>query len=373
MITKIKIGNILESESQTLINTVNCVGVMGKGIAADFKKRFPDMFSDYKVRCENKNVKPGVPYIYKSLVKPWIINFPTKNHWRSVSKIEDIEKGVNIILNNYKEWGITSLAVPPLGCGNGQLEWAEVGPLLYQKFKKIDIPVELYAVFGALKNQLTTDFLESKAESLKKLKNDKPSPKFIPEWLVLIEILEQIKQNPYHRPIGRTFLQKIGYIATAQGVPTGLKYAEGSYGPFSEDLKKAITIMANNNLIIEEHSGTSFLYHAGNAYPKMRDKYQDLFHKYQKIIKKTTDLFMRMDTNQAEIVSTVLYSSRKIKKNKPTDEVNEKDIFDYVMKWKKRRHPPLKESDVASAVRNLVMLQWLKAKYSPELPVRDIF
>ncbi|MBU4446059.1 hypothetical protein KJ656_13435 [bacterium] len=118
---------------------------------------------------------------------------------------------------------------------------------------------------------------------------------------------------------------------------------------------------------------TSFLYHAGNAYPKMRDKYQDLIHKYQKIIKKTTDLFMRMDTNQAEIVSTVLYSSRKIKKNNPTNEVNEKDIFDYVMKWKERRRPPLKGSDVASAVRNLVMLQWLKAKYSPELPVQDIF
>jgi O-acetyl-ADP-ribose deacetylase (regulator of RNase III) len=115
---RILIGDILESKAQTLINTVNCVGVMGKGIALEFKKRFPAMFEDYAAKCERGEVRPGVPYLYRTLFPPQIINFPTKDHWRSVSKISDIERGLNYLLDNYKTWKVTSLAIPPLGCGN---------------------------------------------------------------------------------------------------------------------------------------------------------------------------------------------------------------------------------------------------------------
>lgn len=128
---KILVGDILQSKAHTLINTVNCVGIMGKGIALEFKKRFPEMFDDYVQRCEHKEVKPGLPYLYKTLFPPQVINFPTKDHWKSVSRISDIEKGLQYLLAHYKEWGITSLAIPPLGCGNGQLEWRVVGPLIY--------------------------------------------------------------------------------------------------------------------------------------------------------------------------------------------------------------------------------------------------
>ena len=142
------IGDILQSKAQTLFNTVNCVGIMGKGIALEFKKRFPKMFDDYVQRCERKEVKPGVPYLYKTLLPPQIINFPTKDHWKSVSRITDIERGMQILLSRYKEWGITSLAIPPLGCGNGQLEWKAVGPLIYRYASQMDTPVELYEPYG---------------------------------------------------------------------------------------------------------------------------------------------------------------------------------------------------------------------------------
>jgi O-acetyl-ADP-ribose deacetylase (regulator of RNase III) len=89
---EILIGDIFESKAQTIINTVNCVGIMGKGIAADFKKRYPEMFEDYAARCKRGGVKPGVPYLYRTLFPPQIINFPTKSHWRAMSRIEDIEK-----------------------------------------------------------------------------------------------------------------------------------------------------------------------------------------------------------------------------------------------------------------------------------------
>ena len=156
---KILVGDIFESKAQTLINTVNCVGIMGKGIALEFKKRFPQMFDDYAQRCARTEVKAGVPYLCKTLFPPQIINFPTKDHWKNVSRIADIERGLPLLLSHYKEWGVTSLAIPALGCGNGRLEWKAVGPLIYRYASQIDIPVELYAPYGTPPNELTIEFL----------------------------------------------------------------------------------------------------------------------------------------------------------------------------------------------------------------------
>src|SRR5215469_8240715 len=129
---KVQSGDMFKSKAQTLVNTVNCVGVMGKGIALEFKKRFPDMFEDYVARCRRKEVRLGRPYLFKRLVPPWILNFPTKDDWRSLTKLSDIRLGLEFLEHHYREWGITSLAVPPLGCGLGQLEWRVVGPTLYR-------------------------------------------------------------------------------------------------------------------------------------------------------------------------------------------------------------------------------------------------
>jgi O-acetyl-ADP-ribose deacetylase (regulator of RNase III) len=162
---KILVGDILKSNAQTIVNTVNCVGIMGKGIALEFKKRFPDMFKDYVERCERNDVRLGEPYLYKSLFGQQIINFPTKEHWKSVSKISDIEKGLHYLVKNYKQWGITSIAVPPLGCGNGQLDWKVVGPLIYKLTKQMGIPVEIYAPYGTNPGELTVPFLEKDIET----------------------------------------------------------------------------------------------------------------------------------------------------------------------------------------------------------------
>lgn len=146
---QILVGDILKSKAQTLINTVNCVGVMGKGIALEFKNRFPDMYKDYVQRCRRGEVKPGVPYLYETVYPLQIINFPTKDHWKSISKMSDIERGLEHLVEHYQEWGVRSLAIPALGCGNGQLEWRTVGPLIYPYAKEMAIPVELYAPYGA--------------------------------------------------------------------------------------------------------------------------------------------------------------------------------------------------------------------------------
>jgi O-acetyl-ADP-ribose deacetylase (regulator of RNase III) len=161
---RILVGDMLKSKAQTLINTVNCVGVMGKGIAVEFKKRFPEMYDDYVRRCERGDVKPGVPYPYKTLYPLQIINFPTKDHWKSMSKVSDIERGLKHLRDHYQTWGITSLAVPALGCGNGQLEWRVVGPLIYRCVKDMTIPVEMYAPYGTHPKELAVEFLEQAAD-----------------------------------------------------------------------------------------------------------------------------------------------------------------------------------------------------------------
>ncbi|HTN72959.1 MAG TPA: macro domain-containing protein, partial [Methylomirabilota bacterium] len=211
---KILVGDILQSKAQTLVNTVNCVGVMGKGIALEFKKRFPEMFEDYAERCERKEVKPGVPYVYKTLFPPQIVNFPTKDHWKSVSRIADIDRGLQLLVTHYKEWGVTSLAIPPLGCGNGQLEWKAVGPLIYQYVSQMDIRVELYAPYGTPPRELTVEFL-SQTSGAAHHKNDRTVQSAInPAWVALVEILHRIEAQPYHWPTGRTIFQKLAYVAT---------------------------------------------------------------------------------------------------------------------------------------------------------------
>ena len=138
-------SDLFQSEAQTLVNAVNCAGVMGKGIAREFKRRYPAMFADYAERCRQGLVRLGEPYLYRGQAPPYILNFPTKKHWWSPSKLEDIAAGLAWLEAQYRDWGITSLAVPALGCGAGQLAWEVVGPVLSAALERLNIPVELFA------------------------------------------------------------------------------------------------------------------------------------------------------------------------------------------------------------------------------------
>lgn len=367
---KILVGDILQSKAQTLVNTVNCVGIMGKGIALEFKKRFPEMFEDYAERCERKEVKPGVPYLYKTLFPPQVINFPTKDHWKSVSRIADIERGLQLLLSHYKEWGVTSLAIPPLGCGNGQLEWKAVGPLIYRYASKMDIPVELYAPYGTPPRELTPEFL-SQTSGIAHHRNGKTVQSAInPAWVALVEILYRIEAQPYHWPIGRTIFQKLAYVATRQGLPTGFIYQKGSFGPFSRELKQAETKLINNNLLQEERYGKMFLVKSGPNFERVRKDFQVSLDKWMPIIEKTTDLFMRVNTDQAEVIATVMFAADVLSTQTPSVPT-ETEVFDAVLRWKQKRRPPLDETGVASTIRNLGMLRWLNVKPDAGLPVPE--
>jgi O-acetyl-ADP-ribose deacetylase (regulator of RNase III) len=124
-------GNLLEADAEALVNTVNTEGVMGKGIALQFAKKFPELAEAYRLACKAGEVRPGRMHIYErsDMLNPrYVINFPTKRHWRSPSRMEDIESGLAALVAEIQRRGIRSIAVPPLGCGNGGLDWREVRP-----------------------------------------------------------------------------------------------------------------------------------------------------------------------------------------------------------------------------------------------------
>jgi O-acetyl-ADP-ribose deacetylase (regulator of RNase III) len=161
MSVRIHVGDLFLSDAQTMVNAVNCAGIMGKGIALEFKRRFPEMFTQYVALCAQGEVHLGEPYLYRASLEPWVLNFPTKEHWRSGSRLSDIVAGLNYLEQNYEKWGITSLAVPALGCGLGGLEWRVVGPTLYQHLSRLAIPVFLFAPVGTLEAEREVAFLGS--------------------------------------------------------------------------------------------------------------------------------------------------------------------------------------------------------------------
>jgi O-acetyl-ADP-ribose deacetylase (regulator of RNase III)/uncharacterized protein YwgA len=364
---KALIGNLFESQAQTLVNTVNCVGVMGKGVAEEFKRRFPAMFKDYQLRCERKAVKLGEPYLFADLSGQRIINFPTKGHWRSSSRLADIEAGLDYLVAHADEWGISSVAMPPLGCGNGGLEWREVGPLIYRKLHQLPMDVELYAPYGTPKTQLNADFLASPSQMSLDGKGQH-FEKLNPNWVVLMEVLRELQAQPYANPVGRTIFQKICYVVTEMGVPTGLHFNKGSYGPFSDDVKPVLHDFANRNWLREEPLGRMVALRVNSSYEKDRNRFQSVITQFGKKINKTVDLFSRIkSTDQAEEVMTVLYASRQLKQGKESDEIAEQQIYDYSLDWKRSWGSDEKKDAVAAAIRNLVLLGWMKAQVSENL------
>lgn len=137
------IGDIFNSPAQVLVNPVNTVGVMGKGLALSFKQRYPDMFKSYRRACDEKRLKIGRLMIYYA-PDHWILLFPTKETWRMPSKIEYIKEGLQRFKEFYADYNITSIAFPKLGCGNGELKWEEVKPIMEEYLKKLPIDIYVY-------------------------------------------------------------------------------------------------------------------------------------------------------------------------------------------------------------------------------------
>src|SRR3989442_11662912 len=136
-----KKGDILQEDVEALVNTVNCVGIMGRGIALQFKNAYPENFEAYELACRREEVQPGRMFIFETgqLTNPkYIVNFPTKRHWRGKSRMEDIDAGLRSLAAVVRERSIRSIAIPPLGSGLGGLKWGDVRPHIEAAFRDLD-------------------------------------------------------------------------------------------------------------------------------------------------------------------------------------------------------------------------------------------
>jgi O-acetyl-ADP-ribose deacetylase (regulator of RNase III) len=149
-------GDLLQADVEALVNTVNCLGAMGRGIALQFKNKFPENFKAYVVACKNQEVLPGRMFVFhtRTLCNPrYIVNFPTKRHWRDKSRMEDIETGLADLVRVIKARKIASIAVPPLGCGLGGLQWEEVRGLMEKALNLPDVRVLVFQPTGTHKSK----------------------------------------------------------------------------------------------------------------------------------------------------------------------------------------------------------------------------
>jgi uncharacterized protein YwgA len=181
--------------------------------------------------------------------------------------------------------------------------------------------------------------------------------------VALTEVLRGLEEQRYANPVGRTIFQKICYVVTEMGVPTGFEFGKGSYGPFSDTVKLALHDFANRNWLHEEQLGRMVALKLTPQYAKERERFTDQIELHEKKIAKVVDLFSRIkSTEQAEEVMTVLYASRQLKRANPGEEVTEQQLLDFILDWKKSWGKDEKRQAIESAIRNLVLLGWMRVR-----------
>jgi O-acetyl-ADP-ribose deacetylase (regulator of RNase III) len=223
-------GDILKAEAEALVNTVNCVGVMGRGIALQFRKAFPDNFKAYAAACKRGEVHPGRMFIVETeqLTGPrYIINFPTKRHWRGKSRMADIEAGLTALVGEVRTRRIRSIAIPPLGSGLGGLDWSEVRPLIERAFAALpEIEVLLYEPGGAP----ATDRPNRSTEV----------PKMTAGRAALVGLMNRYLAALMDPAISLLEVHKLMYFLQVAGEPLRLRYVKAPYGPYAENLRHVL-------------------------------------------------------------------------------------------------------------------------------------
>lgn len=235
-------GNLLTTEVEALVNTVNTVGVMGKGIALQFKRAYPANFRAYRAACAQGEVRVGHVWAFDTGVlgpRRYILNFPTKQHWRTPSRLADVAAGLDSLVFVVRELGITSIAIPALGCGNGGLDWADVRPLIEQACARMPgVRAVIFAPEGA--------------PAPGEMPNATPRPKLtITRALLLTAIVRYFRRaaaQEVREGISELEIQKLAYFLQVLGTPLKLDFTRGKYGPYSPGLSRVLDALEGHYL-----------------------------------------------------------------------------------------------------------------------------
>jgi O-acetyl-ADP-ribose deacetylase (regulator of RNase III) len=225
-----KTGDIIAEDAEALVNTVNCVGIMGRGIALQFKNAFPENFKAYEAACQHGELQPGRMFVFETrqLTNPrYIINFPTKRHWRGKSRIEDIEAGLKALAEEIRTRGIHSIAIPPLGSGLGGLNWSEVRPRIEQALRGFsDLKVIVFEPKGA--------------PDAREMTTSREVPNMTPGRAALVVLIHRYLGGLMDPFVTLLEVHKLMYFMQEAGEPLRLRYAQASYGPYAENLRHVL-------------------------------------------------------------------------------------------------------------------------------------
>ncbi|NJL28206.1 MAG: macro domain-containing protein [Thermoanaerobaculia bacterium] len=224
-------GDILQADAEALVNTVNCVGVMGRGIALQFRRAFPENYDAYRAVCQRGELRPGMVLTHDlgRLHNPrYVINFPTKRHWRGNSRLEDIEAGLAALVEEVKKKGIRSVAIPPLGSGLGGLDWRQVRPRIEAAFRELtQLRVLLYEPAGAPEPG--------------RMARPQIAPRMTPGRAVLLELMRRYLSAVMDPSISLLEIQKLLYFQQEGGEPLRLRYSKHYYGPYAANLRHLLS------------------------------------------------------------------------------------------------------------------------------------
>ncbi|MDR2124556.1 MAG: macro domain-containing protein [Desulfovibrio sp.] len=216
---------------EALVNTVNCVGVMGRGIALQFKNRFPDNFQAYAAACKKELVRPGRMFVFATGTLPfphYIVNFPTKRHWRGKSRMEDLESGLRDLAQVIRERKIASIAIPPLGSGLGGLDWNEVRRKIETALEQLpDVRVVVFEPAGAPHNDVMT--------------HARTIPAMTAGRAALIGLMRRYLAGLLDPFVTLLEIHKLMYFLQQSGESLRLSYSQGRYGPYAENLRHVLS------------------------------------------------------------------------------------------------------------------------------------
>ncbi|SDY69312.1 O-acetyl-ADP-ribose deacetylase (regulator of RNase III), contains Macro domain [Micromonospora pattaloongensis] len=325
-------GNLLTAEAEALVNTVNTVGVMGKGIALQFKRAFPANYTAYRAACAADQIKLGKMFVFDSaLVGPrrYVINFPTKGHWRSQSKLTDIRAGLHDLARVIRERNIKSVAIPALGCGNGGLDWEEVRPLIEQTFRDLpDVRVLVYPPEGA------PDPADMPVAT--------PRPPLTPGRALLLRAIErflaQARTLAPREGVTELEIQKIAYFLQVLGQPLRLSFSRGRYGPYADNLNHVLELLEGHYLVghgdrsarVEELRPIKVTAETSEAVNAWFDSHDAEF---EETLERLARLVKGFETPYSlELLATVHYAAER---QPPTADIDE--LIERVQTWSGRK------------------------------------
>ncbi|MCL2935071.1 MAG: macro domain-containing protein, partial [Trichodesmium sp. MAG_R03] len=330
-----KQGNLLEENMEALVNTVNCVGVMGKGIALQFKQAFPENFKQYKKACDAKQVQPGqmfTTYTGQLFLPKYIINFPTKRHWKEKSKIEYIESGLKVLVKEVKHLNIRSIAIPPLGCGNGGLNWEVVKPMIVHACAEFpDVRVVIFEPVGAP----VTD----------QIKVATKKPNMTLARALFIRLLE-LYTIPGYR-LTKLEIQKLAYFLQESQQPLKLRYQKHYYGPYANNLNHVLQALDGHFICgYGDRSQNSQMYVLPSG-KKAAHSYLEKHPEANERLQKVSNLISGFETPYGmEMLATIHWV---VTREDPQAAENSEKAIALVQEWNERKRKLFKPSHLNKA------------------------